>query len=176
MNPSAGRCRLNCGHHTGYRRGRRRARICDLSARAPESRLDKRPILSDLPENHELEQEADLVLLVFRDDYYTHERSERPGMAEITVAKNRHGPTGTAELRFRLGFGRLNHQRIRHGPAHCRRVEAVIHKALGDVFGGDSDRSKLSRIHHELVGDSSIASFEQNRLMAFQTFCHVVCV
>jgi replicative DNA helicase len=72
--------------------------ISQLS-RAPEQRPDKRPILSDLRESGSLEQDADVVLFIFRPEYYKPE--EKPGMAEVIVAKHRNGPTGTVELIFR---------------------------------------------------------------------------
>ena len=72
--------------------------ISQLS-RAPEQRPDKRPILSDLRESGSLEQDADVVLFIFRPEYYKPE--EKPGRAEIIIAKHRNGPTGMVELLFR---------------------------------------------------------------------------
>ncbi|HEY7201862.1 MAG TPA: replicative DNA helicase [Candidatus Dormibacteraeota bacterium] len=69
-------------------------------SRACESRTDKRPMLSDLRESGEIEQCADLVLLLYRDDYYNRDRSEKPGVAEVNVGKHRNGPTGVVELRW----------------------------------------------------------------------------
>ncbi|TAN31388.1 replicative DNA helicase [bacterium] len=68
-------------------------------SRAPEQRTDKRPMLSDLRETGELEQAADLVVFVYRPEYY--KPDDNPGIAEMIVAKHRNGPTGTAEVRFR---------------------------------------------------------------------------
>jgi len=67
--------------------------------RANEKRDDKRPMLSDLRESGSIEQDADLVLFLYRDDYYNKE-SEKHNLAECIVAKNRHGETGTVELRW----------------------------------------------------------------------------
>ena len=64
--------------------------------RAPDARNDKRPMLSDLRESGAIEQDADLVLMIYRDDYYN-PNSEDKGIAEVNVAKNRHGPTGPRE-------------------------------------------------------------------------------
>ncbi|HEY3193852.1 MAG TPA: replicative DNA helicase [Candidatus Dormibacteraeota bacterium] len=78
--------------------------ISQLS-RAPEQRPDKRPILSDLRESGALEQDSDLVMFLFRPEYYKSE--ERPGIAEVIVAKHRNGPTGTIELKFRRDHTRF---------------------------------------------------------------------
>ena len=69
-------------------------------SRAVESRPDKRPLLSDLRESGQIEQDADLVMFVFRDEYYTKGESERPGEADLIVAKHRNGPVGEVELTF----------------------------------------------------------------------------
>jgi replicative DNA helicase len=68
-------------------------------SRAVEQRHDKRPILSDLRESGSIEQDADLVAFLYRDDYYDDE-SEQPGIAEVILAKHRNGPTDTVKLSF----------------------------------------------------------------------------
>ena len=68
-------------------------------SRASEKRDDKRPMLSDLRESGAIEQDADIVLFLYRDDYYN-EDSEKHNIAECIVAKNRHGETGKVELRW----------------------------------------------------------------------------
>ena len=68
-------------------------------SRANESRPDKRPILSDLRESGAIEQDADEVMFLYRDDYYN-ENSEEKNVAECIVAKNRHGETGTVKLQW----------------------------------------------------------------------------
>ena len=68
-------------------------------SRAVESRTDKRPILSDLRESGAIEQDADSVMFLYRDEYYN-ENSEDKGLAECIVAKNRHGETGTVKMQW----------------------------------------------------------------------------
>jgi replicative DNA helicase len=69
-------------------------------SRAVEQRHDKRPILSDLRESGSIEQDADLVAFVYRDEYYNGEESEQQGLAEVILAKHRNGPTDTVKLSF----------------------------------------------------------------------------
>lgn len=68
-------------------------------SRAAEQRQDKRPMLSDLRESGAIEQDADIVLFLYRDDYYN-EESEEKNVAEIIISKNRHGSTGTIKLQW----------------------------------------------------------------------------
>ena len=68
-------------------------------SRANEKRDDKRPMLSDLRESGAIEQDADIVMFLYRDDYYN-EDSEKHNIAECIIAKNRHGETGKVELRW----------------------------------------------------------------------------
>lgn len=68
-------------------------------SRAVEGRQSHKPMLSDLRESGSIEQDADMVLLIYRDDHYNKE-SEKAGIAEVNVAKHRNGPTRTIELRF----------------------------------------------------------------------------
>lgn len=69
-------------------------------SRAVEHRPDKKPILADLRESGSIEQDSDVVMFIYRDDYYDNE-SERKNIAEILIRKHRHGPTGDVELYFK---------------------------------------------------------------------------
>nr|WP_300001981.1 replicative DNA helicase [Tissierella sp.] len=72
-------------------------------SRAPELRADHRPILSDLRESGAIEQDADVVLFLYRDDYYN-EDSDQKNIGELIIAKHRNGPTGTLELVFKKEY------------------------------------------------------------------------
>lgn len=68
-------------------------------SRAVEWRPDKRPVMSDLRESGSIEQDADVILMLYRDDYY-HEISETPNITNVFIRKNRNGPTGQLDLKF----------------------------------------------------------------------------
>jgi replicative DNA helicase len=67
-------------------------------SRAPELRTDHRPIMSDLRESGAIEQDADVVMMLYRDEYYHKEESEKKGITEVLITKQRNGPVGTVEL------------------------------------------------------------------------------
>ncbi|MDY6038516.1 MAG: replicative DNA helicase [Eubacterium sp.] len=67
-------------------------------SRAPELRSDHRPMLSDLRESGSIEQDADMVIFLYRDDYYNEENSEKPNVCEVHIAKHRNGETATRDL------------------------------------------------------------------------------
>ena len=72
-------------------------------SRGVESRTVKRPMLSDLRESGSLEQDADLVMFLYREDYYN-EETERKNITDIIIAKHRNGPIGNVELYFRKEY------------------------------------------------------------------------
>jgi replicative DNA helicase len=79
--------------------------ICQLN-RGPEQRTDKRPLLADLRESGSIEQDSDVVILLFRDDMYERE-SPRAGEADLIVAKHRNGPTAVVTVAFQGHFSRF---------------------------------------------------------------------
>ncbi len=78
--------------------------------RAVETRSEKskRPQLSDLRESGAIEQDADNIVFIYRDEYYNREATTEPNVAELIIAKQRNGPTGTAKVRFDNAYTRFD--------------------------------------------------------------------
>jgi len=112
--------------------------ISQLS-RAPEQRPDKRPILSDLRESGAIEQDADLVGFLYRDEYYNPE-TEDPGIAELIIAKHRNGPIGTVRLAFMSHYPKFADPARQDRPVEQRPGEGPPMKDFaddGESSGGD---------------------------------------
>ena len=93
-------------------------------SRAPEQRPDKKPMLSDLRESGNLEQDSDVVCFIFRQEYYEPENQDVKGLAELIIAKHRNGPIGNVELAFQAPYPRFRNLAQSHrrggGPVEQR--------------------------------------------------------
>ncbi len=79
--------------------------------RGPDARTDHRPVLSDLRDSGAIEQDADLVCFIYRDEYYNKDKSEKPGIGELIIAKHRNGATTTVEVAWLAEYTRYDNKK-----------------------------------------------------------------
>jgi replicative DNA helicase len=84
--------------------------------RSVEGRAERQPMLSDLRESGSIEQDADLIMMIYREDYYEKENSEQKGVAEILIRKQRNGPVGTVKLKWVAETGRFENLEFGEAP------------------------------------------------------------
>lgn len=100
-------------------------------SRKVEERQGHRPMMSDLRESGSIENDADVVMMLFRRDYY--DKYDKPGMAEVIIAKNRHGPVGDVQLTFRKEIGQF----ANYSPIHSQTDLAKGNKEAFASFSPD---------------------------------------
>lgn len=106
--------------------------------RGVEGRSDRRPMLSDLRESGSIEQDADVIMMLYREDYYDKEDPEKQGAAKIIIAKQRNGPTGDVNLRFDAKYNLFKNEDSSHvSPLPPPQAPPPMHGGqTGGGFGG----------------------------------------
>jgi replicative DNA helicase len=89
--------------------------LSQLSRGSEQRQGDKKPLLSDLRESGSIEQDADVVAFIHREEYYDRENEDIKGQAEIIIAKQRNGPTGTVKLAYLSDYTRFENLDLSHG-------------------------------------------------------------
>ena len=100
--------------------------------RSLETRTDKRPVMADLRESGAIEQDADMIVFIYRDDYYNKENSPDKGLAEIIIGKHRGGPTGSCKLKFFGEYTRFDNLTIRSARSNNRPCRPLAGNRLPD--------------------------------------------
>jgi replicative DNA helicase len=83
-------------------------------SRAVENRTDKRPVLSDLRESGAIEQDADIVMFIYREEVYNPDTEEKRSIADILIRKHRNGPTGDRQLSFQERYAKFANLETQH--------------------------------------------------------------
>ena len=89
--------------------------LSQLSRGSEQRTGDKKPLLSDLRESGSIEQDADVVAFIHREEYYDRENEDLKGKAEIIIAKQRNGPTGSVHMAYLADFTRFENLDTMHG-------------------------------------------------------------